>query len=62
MRVLCDGHISYRLVNRLRELGVDATHMNRILDGIVWAVVSASLRAIRPRFLYAWPPSGYASA
>ncbi|MBK1621290.1 hypothetical protein CKO42_23300 [Lamprobacter modestohalophilus] len=33
MRVLCDVHISYRLVNRLRELGVDATHVNRILDG-----------------------------
>ncbi len=33
MRVLCDVHIPYRLVNRLRELGVDATHVNRILDG-----------------------------
>lgn len=33
MRVLCDVHIAYRVVNRLRELGVDATHVNRILDG-----------------------------
>ena len=33
MRVLCDVHIPYRLVNRLRELGVDATHVNRILEG-----------------------------
>lgn len=33
MRVLCDVHIPYRLVSRLRELGVDATHVNRILDG-----------------------------
>jgi len=33
MRVLCDVHIPYRLVNRLRELGVDATHVNRVLDG-----------------------------
>lgn len=33
MRVLCDVHIPYRLVQRLRELGVDATHVNRILDG-----------------------------
>lgn len=33
MRVLCDVHLSYRLVNRLREFGVDATHVNRILDG-----------------------------
>ncbi|AGA90757.1 hypothetical protein Thimo_1992 [Thioflavicoccus mobilis 8321] len=33
MRVLCDVHIPYRLVNRLRDLGVDATHVNRILDG-----------------------------
>jgi predicted nuclease of predicted toxin-antitoxin system len=33
MRVLCDVHISYSVVNRLRELGVDATHVNRILDG-----------------------------
>jgi predicted nuclease of predicted toxin-antitoxin system len=31
--VLCDVHIPYRLVNRLRELGIDATHVNRILDG-----------------------------
>ena len=33
MRVLCDVHIPYRLVKRLRELGVDATHVNRVLDG-----------------------------
>lgn len=33
MRVLCDVHIPYRLINRLRQLGVDATHVNRILDG-----------------------------
>ena len=33
MRVLCDVHIPYRLVNRLREFGVDATHVNRILAG-----------------------------
>jgi predicted nuclease of predicted toxin-antitoxin system len=33
MRVLCDVHIPYRLVNRLRELGVDATHVNRVLNG-----------------------------
>jgi len=33
MRVLCDVHIPYRLVNRLRERGIDATHVNRILDG-----------------------------
>lgn len=33
MRVLCDVHLPYRLVNLLRERGVDATHVNRILDG-----------------------------
>jgi len=33
MRVLCDVHIPYRLVNCLRELGVDSTHVNRILGG-----------------------------
>ncbi len=33
MRVLCDVHIPFRLVNRLREMGVDATHVNRGLDG-----------------------------
>ncbi len=33
MRVLCDVHVSYRLVRRLRDIGVDATHVNRILDG-----------------------------
>jgi len=33
MRVLCDVHIPYRLVSRLREMGIDATHVNRILDG-----------------------------
>lgn len=32
MRVLCDVHIPYRLVNFLRERGVDATHVNRILN------------------------------
>ena len=26
-------HIPFRLVNRLRERGVDATHVNRVLDG-----------------------------
>lgn len=33
MRVLCDVHIPYRLVSRLRAIGVDATHVNHILDG-----------------------------
>ena len=33
MRVLCDVHMPYRLVNYLRERGIDATHVNRILDG-----------------------------
>jgi len=33
MKVLCDVHLPYRLVNRLRQRGVDATHVNRILDG-----------------------------
>jgi predicted nuclease of predicted toxin-antitoxin system len=33
MQVLCDVHMPYRLVNQLRERGVDATHVNRILDG-----------------------------
>lgn len=33
MRVLCDVHIPYRLVRHLRTMGVDATHVNRILDG-----------------------------
>jgi predicted nuclease of predicted toxin-antitoxin system len=33
MRVLCDVHIPFRLVNRLREMGVDATHVNRVLEG-----------------------------
>jgi len=32
MRVLCDVHIPYRLVNFLRERGVDVTHVNRILN------------------------------
>lgn len=32
MRVLCDVHIPYRLVAFLRQRGVDATHVNRILD------------------------------
>ena len=32
MRVVCDVHIPYRLVNFLREHGVDATHVNRIID------------------------------
>jgi predicted nuclease of predicted toxin-antitoxin system len=32
MRVVCDVHIPYRLVNFLRERGIDATHVNRILD------------------------------
>ena len=33
MSVLCDAHMSYRLVDYLRERGIDATHVNRILDG-----------------------------
>lgn len=33
MKVLCDVHLPYRLVNQLRERGIDATHVNRILDG-----------------------------
>jgi predicted nuclease of predicted toxin-antitoxin system len=33
MRVLCDVHIPYRLISRLRDMGVDATHVNRILNG-----------------------------
>jgi hypothetical protein len=33
MKVLCDVHLPYRLVNRLRQRGVDAIHVNRILDG-----------------------------
>lgn len=33
MRVLCDVHLPYRLVARLRELGIEATHVNRILEG-----------------------------
>jgi predicted nuclease of predicted toxin-antitoxin system len=33
MRVLCDVHIPYGLVSRLRQMGVHATHVNRILNG-----------------------------
>ncbi len=33
MKVLCDVHLPYRLVNRLRQRGVDAIHVNRILEG-----------------------------
>jgi predicted nuclease of predicted toxin-antitoxin system len=33
MRVICDVHILFRLVNRLREIGVDATHVNRVPNG-----------------------------
>lgn len=33
MRVLCDVHIPYGLVSRLRDKGIDATHVNRLLDG-----------------------------
>jgi predicted nuclease of predicted toxin-antitoxin system len=33
MKVLCDVHMPYRLANQLRQRGVDATHVNRILDG-----------------------------
>ena len=33
MKVLCDVHLPYRLVNHLRQRGVDATHVNRILHG-----------------------------
>jgi len=32
MRVVCDVHLPYRLVAFLRERGVDATHVNKILD------------------------------
>lgn len=35
MKVLCDVHLPYRLVNWLRQRGVDATHVNGILDGSV---------------------------
>jgi predicted nuclease of predicted toxin-antitoxin system len=40
MQVLCDVHMPYRLVNQLRERGVDATHVNRILDGSETKVIS----------------------
>lgn len=33
MKVLCGVHLPYRLVNQLRTRGVDATHVNRILEG-----------------------------
>ncbi|MFB1487127.1 MULTISPECIES: DUF5615 family PIN-like protein [unclassified Thiocapsa] len=33
MKVLWDVHMPYGLVNQLRQRGVDATHVNRILDG-----------------------------
>jgi len=33
MRVLCDVHIPYGLVRHLRGMGLDATHVNRILNG-----------------------------
>ncbi|MGB5832943.1 MAG: DUF5615 family PIN-like protein [Thiohalocapsa sp.] len=33
MRVLCDVHIPYRRTKRLREIGVDANHVNRVLEG-----------------------------
>jgi hypothetical protein len=33
MKVLCDVHLPYRLVNQLRTRGVDATQVNRIRDG-----------------------------
>ncbi len=34
MRVLCDVHIPYRLVNFLRERGVGATHEIRVFVGL----------------------------
>ncbi|WP_058558365.1 DUF5615 family PIN-like protein [Thiohalocapsa sp. ML1] len=33
MRVLCDVHVPYGLVSRLRQTGIDATHVNRLLNG-----------------------------
>jgi predicted nuclease of predicted toxin-antitoxin system len=30
MKFLCDVHIPYRLVNELRERGIEATHVNRL--------------------------------
>ncbi|MGB1109327.1 MAG: DUF5615 family PIN-like protein [Gammaproteobacteria bacterium] len=33
MNVVCDVHIPYRLVNFLRERGINATHANRLPGG-----------------------------
>jgi len=41
MRVLCDVHIPYRLVTFLRQRGVDATHVNRILGK--WHTTDAAI-------------------
>ena len=32
MKVLCDVHISYRLVNFFKDKGAEATHVNKILN------------------------------
>jgi predicted nuclease of predicted toxin-antitoxin system len=32
MRFLCDVHITYKLVNHLKNLGFEAIHVNQILD------------------------------
>ncbi len=32
MKFLCDVHISYKIVNYLRSVGFEATHVNEILD------------------------------
>lgn len=32
MRLLCDVHITYKLVNHLKNLGFEAIHVNQILD------------------------------
>jgi len=32
MKFLCDVHISYKIVNKLKSLGFDAIHVNEILN------------------------------
>jgi len=32
MRFLCDVHITYKLLNHLKNLGFEAIHVNQILD------------------------------
>ncbi len=32
MKLLCDVHISFKLVNYLRSLGYETVHVNQILD------------------------------